>query len=117
MSIMFEKAFYQCGRFGFSMSHSILNTLKTYIKRGKDVLEVLSHQDIVYKIKRNNCEATYIRQTKRQLRTRIHEHVKDINKKSGSLSVFISNHRLENDHEMNWNGVEIVDTERFTILR
>jgi len=36
-----------CGRFGFNMSHSILNTLKRYIKRGKDNLEVLSHQDVV----------------------------------------------------------------------
>jgi len=64
----------------------------------------------VYKIKCNDCEATYIGQTKRQLGTRINEHIKDINKKSGSLSV-ISDHRLDNDHEMNWRGVEIVDTE------
>jgi len=47
-------------------------------------------------------------QTKRQLRTRIHEHIIDINKKCGSLSV-ISNHRLENDHEINWNNVKIMD--------
>jgi len=94
------------------MSHSILNTLKRYIKRGKDNLEVLSHQDVVYKITYNDCQATYIRQTKRQLRTRIHEHVIDINKKSGSLSV-ISNHRLENDHKMNWNDVKIMDNESF----
>jgi len=62
------------------------------------------------KITCNDCGATYIGQTK-QLRTRLrHEHVIDINKKSGSLSV-ISNHRLENDHEMNWNDVKIVDNE------
>jgi len=29
-----------CGRFGFSMSYSILNTLKRYIKQGKDGLDV-----------------------------------------------------------------------------
>jgi len=34
--------------------------------------------------------------------TRLHKHVIDINKKSGFLSV-ISNHRLENNREMNWN--------------
>jgi len=38
------------------MSHSILNTLKRYIKRGKDVLEVLSHQDVVYKITWLRCD-------------------------------------------------------------
>jgi len=99
-----------CRRFGFSMSYSIFNTLKRYVKRGKDGLDVLSHHDVVYKIKCNNCGATYIGQTKRQLGTRIHEHIKDINKKSGSLSV-IWNHRLDNDHKINWNEVEIVDTE------
>jgi len=92
------------------MSFSIFNTLKRYIKRGKDRLDVLSHQDVVYKINCIDCEATYIGQTKRQLGTRILEHSKDIKKKSGSLSV-ISDHRLNNDHEMDWNGVEIVDTE------
>jgi len=92
------------------MSYSIYNTLKRYIKRGKDVLDLLSHRDVVYKIKCNDCEATYIGQTKRQLGTRIHEHIKDINKKSGVLSV-ISDHRLDYDHDMNWNEVEIVDTE------
>jgi len=59
-----------CERFGFNMSHSILNTLKKYIKWGKNDLEVLSHQNIVYKITCNDCEATYIGQTKKQLRTR-----------------------------------------------
>jgi len=73
-------------------------------------LEVLSHQDVVYKITCNDCDATYTGQTKRQLRTRLrHEHDIDINKKSGSLSV-ISN-RLDNDHERNWNDVKIVDNE------
>jgi len=95
-----------CGRFGFNMSHSILNTLKRYVKRGKDDLEVLSHQDIVYKITCNDCEATYIEQTKRQLST--HKHV--IDKKSGSLSVIYN--RLEN-HKMNWNDVKIVANESF----
>jgi len=98
-----------CGKFGFNMSHSILNTLKKYIKGSKDDLEVLS-QDVVHKITCNDCEATCIEQTKRQLRTRVHEHVIDINKTNESLSV-ISNHRLEKDHEMNWNDVKIVDKE------
>jgi len=99
------------------MFHSILNTLKSYIKRGKDDLEVLSHQNVVYKITCNDCDTTYIRQTKRQLRTRSYQtmrpdHVININKKSRSLSV-ISNHRLENNHEMNWNDVKIMDNEPF----
>jgi len=92
------------------MSYSIFNTLKRYIKRGKDCLDFMSQRDVVYKIKCNDCEATYIGQTKRQLGTRIHEHTKDINKKGAALSV-ISDHRLDYDHDMNWKGVEIVDIE------
>jgi len=99
-----------CERFGFRIAYSIHNTLRKFIKRGKDALDLWSHRDVVYKISCNDCEATYIGQTKRQLGTRIQEHIKDINKKSGILSV-ISDHRLDCDHEMNWNGVEIVDTE------
>jgi len=39
-----------CARFGFHMSHSILNILKKRIKRGKDKLEIRYQQDVVYKI-------------------------------------------------------------------
>jgi len=35
-----------CARFGFYMSHSILNTLKKYIKGGKDKLEIRYQQDV-----------------------------------------------------------------------
>jgi len=41
---------------------------------------------------------------------RLHKHVIDINKKCRSQSV-ISNHRLENNHDMNWNDIKIVDNE------
>lgn len=58
-----------------------------------------------------NCNASYVGQTKRQLRTRIKEHQTDINKKSGNLSV-VSSHRLEFQHVFNWTGVEILDRER-----
>jgi len=74
-----------CARFGFYMSHSILNILQKYIKRGKDKLEIRYQQDVVYKIICKDCETTYIGQTKRQLGTRLQEHVKDINKKSGTF--------------------------------
>jgi len=66
----------------------------------------------VYKIICKDCEATYIGQTKRQLGTRIQEHVKDINKKKSGTSSVISNHCVENNHVMNWGEVKIIDKER-----
>jgi len=73
-------------------------------------MDPLTRQDVVYKISCQDCEASYIGQTKRQLKTRINEHISDINKKSGSPSV-TSNHRLEFGHEFKWNDTKILDLE------
>ncbi|EZA62183.1 hypothetical protein X777_02808 [Ooceraea biroi] len=70
----------------------------------------MSHSNVVYKISCNDCEASYVGQTKRQLQTRIGEHRKDINKKTGSPSV-ISIHRIQSSHDFKWNEVEILDEE------
>jgi len=59
---------------------------------------------------------TYVGQTKRRLCTRIKEHIADIKKKNGLLSV-VSNHRLEYNHEMNWSGVAILDKESSYVKR
>jgi len=55
----------------------------------------MSKCDVVYKISCRYCDAMYINQTKKQLQTRIQEHLKDINQRSGCLSI-ISDHRLTN---------------------
>jgi len=65
---------------------------------------------VIYKIDCNNCDASYVGQTKRQLRTRIKEHKSDIYKKSGPPSV-ISSHRLDFQHEFIWDNVKILDRE------
>ena len=70
------------------------NTLKKYITTGKDILETASHHDVVYRISCNDCDASYIGQTKRQLKTRNLQSIRQISiKKSGFPSV-ISNHRI-----------------------
>jgi len=68
------------------------------------------HSHVVYKISCKNYDATYVGQTKRQLRTRILEHQKDIKKKTGTHSV-ISHHRIEN-HNFNWEDITILDNEK-----
>jgi len=65
---------------------------------------------VVYKINCSDCEASYVEQIKRSLKTRINEHFRDINKTSGSLPI-ISEHRLTNKHEFDWKGVCILDRE------
>jgi len=67
----------------------ISNTLNKFIKVGKDRLDSLAHQDIVYKILCLDCDASYVSQMKRHLYTRVHEHSSNINKKTGSPSIIL----------------------------
>ncbi|EZA49027.1 hypothetical protein X777_12835, partial [Ooceraea biroi] len=65
---------------------------------------------VVYKIDCTACHACYIGQTKRHLKTRIKEHMSDINKHPDNLSV-VSQHRIVNSHEFSWNNVNILHKE------
>jgi len=71
----------------------------------------MKNSNVVYKISCNECDATYVGQTKRQLQTRIKEHKSDINKPTSSPSV-ISQHRLTHNHEFDWNNIKILDKEQ-----
>jgi len=77
-----------------NLAYSVPNALKRFIIRGKDKIDFMSKNDVVYKIGCLDCDGTYVGQTKRQLRIRIKEHRSDINKKNSSLSV-ISNHTID----------------------
>lgn len=106
-----SEKFNRLKRFGFKLVYSCKNKLNKIIKTGKDKLDPLSHCDVVYKISCNDCDASYVGQTKRRLLTRIREHRSNINKRSGSPSV-ISSHRLEFNHEFDWDGAKILDREQ-----
>jgi len=98
-------------KYGFDIAFSIPHTLNSFIKVGKDNLDIMSHQGVVYKISCQDCEVSYVGQTKRQLRTRIKEHSSDIRKKNRYPSV-ISKHRLSLNHNFDWHNVRIIDIER-----
>ena len=59
------------------------------------------NQNVVYRISCESYNVNYVGQTKRQLKTRLHEHVSDINISSKSPSV-ISNHRMKENHNFKW---------------
>jgi len=86
--------------------------LDRIIKAQKDRLPDYSKKNIVYKISCNDCDATYVGQTKRKLNTRITEHRNQINSKSSNKTV-ITEHRLRYNHEFDWTNVEILDRETF----
>jgi len=66
------------------LSFYSLNKLEGIIKAHKDILPKLSNKDVVYKLCCKNCDASYIEQTSRQLKTRISEPHNHINRNTHS---------------------------------
>ena len=89
-----------------------LNKLDNLIKTHKDKLPYVSHSNVVYKINCNNCNASYVGQTGRQLNTRIKEHKNHINRNSTVKSV-ITEHKINFQHDFDWDNIEILDHEPF----
>lgn len=58
------------------MAFKSINELNTFIKVIEDSVEHDCNRDIVYCIKCANCDASYVGQTKRKLKTRISERTK-----------------------------------------
>ena len=96
-----------------SMAYTGLNRLSRFIRAQKDILPQESRSNVVYRINCNDCEASYVGQTGRLLKTRINEHRNHINRNTTQTSV-ITEHRISLSHDFDWNGVEILDEE--TIL-
>ncbi|XP_018361292.1 PREDICTED: uncharacterized protein LOC108760021 [Trachymyrmex cornetzi] len=92
------------------------NKLNCFIKTHKDPVPNLAKRNVMYKINCNDCDASYVGQTKRTVKTRITEHRNDIRKTNSNHSV-ITEHRLNFNHDFDWDKVEIVDNERFLYKR
>jgi len=76
------------------------NKLSRFIKVQKDSLPKSSNMSIVYKNNCKDCDASYVGQTDRQLKTRISEYKNLINRNTSALSV-ITEHRLYKNHDFN----------------
>jgi len=87
-----------------------LNKLSRFIKVHKDVDHASLKNNVIYKINCNDCDATYVGQTKRQLRTRIREHKNNIKLDQSKHSV-ISEHIIKFSHSFDWNDVKVLDRE------
>jgi len=92
------------------VEYRCLNRLSTFISH-KDRTDLSDNNDVVYKISCKDCDASYVGQTKRKLKTRINEHKSNIKMDSNKHSV-ISKHIIELDHNFDWNNVKILDIER-----
>ncbi|KYN30381.1 hypothetical protein ALC56_15308 [Trachymyrmex septentrionalis] len=87
------------------------NKMGKYIKVQKDIcLHTSKSMNVVYKISCNNCDASYVGQMGRQLKSRITEHRNHIRHKTFVRSV-ITEHGLQCDHDFQWDNVKILDEE------
>jgi len=93
-----------------------LNKLGRMIKAQKDDIPIGCNKNVVYKLECKNCDVAYIGQTKRRLHTRINEHRNDINKINSNHSV-VTEHRLENNHEFDWDNPTILDKDKLYYRR
>jgi len=92
-----EKAASALNANDYLVGYRCLNTLGKFIKAQKDKNTPFDNNNVIYKIFCKDCDASYVGQTKRKLKTRIKEHQKNINLDPIKHSV-ISDHILEFDH-------------------
>ena len=102
-------------KYDCNVAFTIPQKLNKFITTGKDHIDRLSCNDVVYKIDCKDCDSSYVGQTKRQLKTRVSEHKADI-KKASSPSV-ISIHRIGSNHDFDWENVKILDKEPSYVKR
>jgi len=91
---------------GFRCIEKMSNIIKVH----KDKTDHFCNNNVVYKFGCNECDATYVGQTKRQLRTRVKEHMNNIKLDPSRHSV-VTEHRIKYDHTFNWEKIEILDSE------
>src|SRR5436190_18793427 len=92
------------------ISYFSLNKINNIVRTHKDALPHMSRSNIVYKINCNNCDASYVGQTGRQLMTRIKEHKNHIKRKNPTKSV-VTEHRIDLRHDFDWDNIEVLDHE------
>ncbi|KYM95312.1 hypothetical protein ALC62_14042 [Cyphomyrmex costatus] len=90
------------------------NKLNDLIRVQKDPLPHTTKKNIVYEIQCSDCDATYVGQTKRMLKTRVNEHHSHIRRNTSSRSV-ITDHRLQHNHDFEWNNVKIMEKQIYSI--
>jgi len=99
-----------------SISYYSMNKLSNIIRPQKDPLPKQHHRNVVYKISCKDCDASYVGQTGRKIMTRVKEHKNHIRRSTTTHSV-ITDHRLNDNHEFDWDNVEILDNERYLSKR
>jgi len=93
------------------MAYKRINNFRGFNRDYEDVYPKLFHTDIVYKIDCRDCEASYVDQIDRCLKTCINEHRNHINWNTIQHSI-ITKHRINHQHDFDRENIKMLDEER-----
>ena len=92
------------------------HTLSLLFRKPKDAINFEQKRGLVYQISFRDCNAVYVGETGRSVRTRKWEHidaVKTFNTKKSALSQRV----VDFDHRIDWNNVKILKSESHAYRR
>ena len=95
---------------GVKVALKPLLTIGRYLPSLKDPILTSEKSCLIYKIPCNDCEFSYIGQTKRDLKTRILEHQRAIRNQQPEKSA-LCEHSMIHDHRIAWQEAQILKTE------
>jgi len=93
------------------LAYHSFNKLNKFIKF-KKIAFPIQKKNVIYKICCNDCDASYVGQTGRLLKTRVAENRNHARRNAPSVSV-IANHVMHHNHDIDWNNVEVPDVEKY----
>ena len=85
-------------------------TLSSIFQKPKDPIDFEEKRGLVYQISCHDCDAIYIGETGRSVKTRKREHVSAVRNFDPEKSA-LCQHVLEHDHVIDWENVEILKSE------
>ena len=87
-----------------------LGTLRRILSHPKDCIPDDDKSSFVYKINCRDCDASYVGETGRALKTRVSEHRSAMEKRDFSASA-LAQHAWEHDHHIDWTSTCVLRVE------
>ena len=85
-------------------------TLRIILSHPKDRIPDGDKSNMVYKINCRDCDASYVGEMGRALKTRVSEHRRAVEKRDFSASA-LAQHAWEHDHYIDWTSTCVLETE------
>ena len=86
-------------------------TLRNMLVHPKNPVPHLDKRGVIYKVQCEDCTCTYVGETARSLGVRLSEHRRALRLNQPDKSA-IAEHALKTDHNINWDGVQVVSQEQ-----